>query len=100
MRLRQRGSKSFKHAKLGQQRPAIVHVDFVFAGPMKSFPGKNLQPFEVNAMALIKLNVTLRKIIADDSDKFDRAEKTGRNGSMAGRTAQQTGIFRFWRFDG
>jgi len=99
MRLRKRRSESLKDTKLGQQRPAIVHVDFVFAGPVKRFAGKNLQAFEINVMALVKLEVTFWKIVADDSDEFDWTEKAGGNRGVAGRTAQQTRIFSFWRFD-
>src|SRR5258705_476035 len=100
MRLWQYGSESLKDAEFGQQRAAIVHIHFVFAGPMECFAWKNLEALEVDAMAFVKLDVTLGKIIADDSDELNWTEKAGGNGGVTGRTAQQARVFCFGSFNG
>ena len=67
---------------------------------MKRFAGQNLQAFEVNFVPPVKLEVFLRKILADDADQFDRAEKARGHGGMAGRAAEQARVFRVRSFDG
>src|SRR5438552_3845151 len=80
VRLGQGGSEGFEDAKLGQECAAIVHVGLVFTRPMKCFPGQDLQPIEIDAMAFVKLNVTFREIFSDNADQFHRAEKAGGHG--------------------
>ena len=100
MRLRQFGRERLKHAQLGQQRAAIVHVRLVFARPVKRFAGQNLQAFEINFVPVIKPDVFFGEIGADDANQFHRAEKARGDGGVAGRAAQQARIFRSRSLDG
>ena len=67
---------------------------------MKGFAGQNLQAFEINFVPAIEFYVAFGKIIAHDADHFHRAEKAGRDRRMAGRAAEQPGIFCLRSFDG
>ena len=100
MSFRQRRSKGFEHSELGEERAAVVHVQFIFPGPMKGLPRENLQSFQVNPMPFVKLYIPPGKIFAHDSHEFDRAEKAGRHGGMAGRTPKEPRIFGFRSLDG
>ena len=60
----------------------------------------NLQTFEINFVPPVKPEVFLRKIVANDADQFDRAEKARGDRGVAGRTAQQTRAGRVRCFDG
>ena len=55
---------------------------------MKGFSRQNLEAFEVNAMAFVKLEVLFGKILADNADQFDGAKETGGDRGMAGRAAE------------
>src|SRR5437016_887508 len=96
----QSGRERFKNTQLRQKRPAIVHINLVFAGPMESLAGQNLKTFEINSMPVIKLNVTLGKIVTDHADELDGAEEARGHGGMAGRAAEQTRVFSFRGLDG
>src|SRR5439155_572841 len=61
IRLGQIGGEGFKHAQLGRQRPAVVHIDFVLAGPMEGLSRRQLQSAKVDAMAAVKLDVAPKK---------------------------------------
>ena len=100
MRLRQHGREGLEHAQLGQQRPAVVHVRLVFAGPVKRFSGQDLEAAQVNFVPAIKLDVFFRKILADNADQFDRREEARGDGGMAGGAAEQARVFPGGSFDG
>src|SRR6185436_7354402 len=87
MGLRQSGSKRFKHPQFSNEGAPIVHVQFVLSGPMKGFAGQNLQAFEIDAMAFVKLQIALGKIVTNDADEIDRAKKARGHCGVAGRTA-------------
>jgi len=89
VQLGQGRSEGFKHAELGQQRAAIVHVGLVFARPVKGFAWKHLEPGQINAMALVELQIFFREVIADDADEFDGTEKAGGDSGVAGRAAER-----------
>ena len=67
---------------------------------MERLSRRNLQTLEVDAVTAIKSDIALREIVADDANQLDRSEKTGGDGGMAGRTAEQARIFAVSRFDG
>jgi len=100
VRGRQLRSERFEHAQLGGESAAVVHVQFIFAGPMKRFAGQLLQTLKINAVAVVELDVFLGEILADDADEFYGREKTRRHRRMAAGTAEQPGIFRVRSFDG
>src|SRR5215831_6875544 len=89
-----------EHAQFRQQRLAIVHIQLVFARPMESLAGQNLQTFQVNPMPFVELDVALREIVADNTDQLDRAEKTGRDRRMTGRAAKKAWVFSLRSPDG
>jgi hypothetical protein len=66
---------------------------------MESFSRLNLQAMEVDAMAAVELHVTLGKIVAHHADQLDRAIKAGGDGRVAGRSAEEAGIFGLGSFD-
>ena len=66
---------------------------------MKSLAGDPLQTIEVDLVPAVESNVTLGKIVPDDSDQFDRGKKAGGYGGMTGRAAEQARIFAFWGLD-
>ncbi|SRR6266704_163489 len=92
--------EGFENAKLGEERATVVHVDLVLAGPMEGFAGQNLEAFEVNAMAVIELDVSPGKIVADNANEFDGTEETGSHGGMAGGAAEEARVLAFGSFDG
>jgi hypothetical protein len=67
---------------------------------MEGFAGQNLEAVEVNFVPAVKLEVFLWKVVADNANQFDRAEKARGDGGMAGRAAEQARIFRVGSFDG
>src|SRR5436190_18415006 len=99
MRFGQRRRKRFENPQLGQQGAAVVHVELVFAGPVESLAGENLQAVQLNAMPAVELDVSFREIFTDDANKFYRAEKAGGNCRVARGTAEQTRVFGFWGFN-
>src|SRR6266850_2761803 len=100
MRFRQSGGERFENTQFRQKRPAVIHIDLVFARPMEGLAWQNLETFEINPVSLIEPNVTLWKIVTHNADELDRAEEARGHGGMAGRAAEQTRIFCFRCFDG
>ncbi len=94
------GVESFEHTQFRQQSPAVVHVRLIFARPVKSLAGEHLQAGQVDLVPLVELHISLGKVLADDPHELNRAEKTGRDGGMAGRTAEQARVLCFRGLDG
>lgn len=92
--LRQARGERFEDAEFGFERPAIVHVHFVFAGPMESFAGSDLQAFEIDFVLFVERDVVLWEIFTDDADEFDGSEEARGDGGMAGGTAEQARVLR------
>ena len=100
MRGGQRGQEGFEHAEFGGNCAAVIHVDLVFAGPMKGFAIRDFQSREVNAVAAVKLEVALGKIPAHDADEVDGGEEAGGDGRVAGGATEQARIAGLGGFDG
>ena len=92
--------EAFKHPQFRRQRPAIIHVDFIFAGPMERFARRDLQSFQINFVFAVKVQVRLGEILPHHAHQPDGREKAGREGRVAGRAAQQARVFRLGSFDG
>src|SRR2546421_12231782 len=90
VRFRQSRREGLEHTKFRRQRPAIIHVHFIFARPMKGLATRRLQSFKINAVTAIQLNVAPGEIVADDADQFDRRKKTCRYRRMTGRSAKES----------
>ena len=79
----QRRREGFEHAKFREQCAAVVHIYFVFARPVKSFSGQNLQALQIDFVTLVEPDVLLGEIIPDNPDELNRREETGRHCRMA-----------------
>src|SRR5438874_6592719 len=88
VRVGQMRGERFKYAQLRQERASIIHIHFIFAGPVESLSCLDLQTRKIDPVAAIKLKVTLRKILPHDSNEFDRAKKTCRHRRVTGGTAE------------
>ena len=89
-----------QHAELGGDGAAVVHVDFVFAGPMERLAIGDFQPREVNAVTAVKVEVAFREIPAHDADEVDGREETGGDGGVTGGPAEQSRVAGLGGFDG
>ena len=61
---------------------------------MERFAGRDLKSFQVNMVLAVEFQMGLGKILAHHADQPDGREKAGRDGGMAGRTAQQARMMR------
>ena len=68
-------------------RLARVHVPRVFARPAKRFARDPLDSGGIDLARLPEIEFRLRKIVADDADKFHRRKEARAQGSVGGRTA-------------
>ena len=60
---------------------------------MERFARGDLESFEIDLVAAIKLDVLAREIFAHNADESDRGKKTGGDRRVAGGTAEQAGVF-------
>jgi hypothetical protein len=67
---------------------------------MERFARENLEAFEINLMATEELKVFFGEILTDDADQLHGSKETGRDGGMAGRAAEEPGIFGLGSFNG
>ena len=89
-----------EHAQLGGERAAVVHVDLVFAGPVEGLARLDLEARQVDAVLLVERDILLGEILADHAHEVDRGEEAGRDGGVAGRAAEEPGIFGRGGLDG
>src|SRR3989442_15841386 len=85
--------EALEYAQLSGEGAAVVHVQLVFSGPMEGLAGPELEAGEGNSMAAIELDIALGKVLPNDADELDRAEKTRGDGGVAGGNPQQGGGF-------
>src|SRR4051812_40951427 len=81
--------KRFKNPQFGQERLAVIHVHFVFTGPMESFPRLDLQPTQINFMLSVEGKIRFWKVITHHANKFHWSEETRGHGRVAGGTAKE-----------
>lgn len=92
--------ESFKDAEFGDERAAIIHIDFVFAGPVEGFAGDDLETFEVDLMFAIEADIIFWEIVADNPDELDGGEKAGGDSGVAGGAAEKARVEGAGGFDG
>jgi len=86
--LGQRGRERSQTRRVGQQRAAVVHGSPRIRPTNGRFLRENLEALEVNFVPAIKLNVFFGKSSPTTPTNFDRAEKSSRDGGMAGRPTE------------
>ena len=89
----------FEYVERNGQRPPIVHVPFVFAGPAKRRPRRNFEPLKVDAVFPVQVEIGLWKIVTDNADEIHRCKEAGGNGRVAGGSAEEIMMFFERRLD-